>query len=101
VPRSIARVVRRGDTFYFRMAVPRQLAARLGKRELKVSLRTCSPGAARAARHKPNIQTWVVIARATRPNVSRERVEIVPSASPLLPQRTGHGRAFRVSDVIT
>ena len=43
MPRSIARVVRRGDTFYFRMAVPRQLAARLGKRELKVSLRTCNP----------------------------------------------------------
>lgn len=43
MPRSIARVVRRGDTFYFRMAIPRHLAARLGKRELKVSLRTCSP----------------------------------------------------------
>ena len=43
MPRSIARVVRRGDTFYFRMAVPRQWAARLGKRELKVSLRTCNP----------------------------------------------------------
>lgn len=43
MPRSIARVVRRGDVFYFRMAIPRRLMRRLGKRELKVSLRTSNP----------------------------------------------------------
>ena len=40
--RSVSRVVRRGDTFYFRMAIPRQLVDRLGRREVKLSLRTCS-----------------------------------------------------------
>src|SRR3990172_1422364 len=43
VPRSIARVERRGDVFYFRMAVPKQWVSTLGKREIKLSLRTCEP----------------------------------------------------------
>lgn len=43
MPRSVPRVVRRGNSFYFRMAVPRLLIGRLGKREVKVSLRTCNP----------------------------------------------------------
>ena len=43
MPRSIPRVVRRGDVYYFRMAVPDRLASTLGKREIKLSLRTCDP----------------------------------------------------------
>lgn len=41
------RVVRRGNQFYFRVAVPLALVDRLGQRELKVSLRTCSPSEAK------------------------------------------------------
>ena len=43
MPRSIARVERRGDVFYFRMAVPKQWVSTVGKREIKLSLRTCKP----------------------------------------------------------
>jgi integrase len=43
VPRSIARVVRRGDVFYFRMAVPVRWVTSFGKSEIKLSLRTCDP----------------------------------------------------------
>ena len=47
MPRSVTRVVRRGDTFYLRMAVPDRLVGRVGQREVKVSLRTSSPMDAR------------------------------------------------------
>jgi hypothetical protein len=39
--RSIPRLVRRGNVFYFRAAVPRGLARMLGRVEIKLSLRTC------------------------------------------------------------
>ena len=39
--RSIPRVVRRGDVFYFRMAVPKHLVSKIGRSEIKVSLRSC------------------------------------------------------------
>lgn len=41
--RSPPRVVRRNQTFYFRMAVPRHLTGRIGLREIKFSLRTVDP----------------------------------------------------------
>lgn len=44
---SITRLVRRGEIFYFRMAVPRQLVPRMRRSELKVSLRTSDPLAAK------------------------------------------------------
>lgn len=40
-------LVRRGDMFAFRMAVPRRLWARCGLREIKGSLKTCDPFTAR------------------------------------------------------
>ncbi|MDB5512309.1 MAG: hypothetical protein JWR08_1792, partial [Enterovirga sp.] len=40
MPGSLPRLVRRGDVFYFRMAVPRRLVVQLGTREIKVSLKT-------------------------------------------------------------
>lgn len=45
--RSLPRVVRRNQTFYFRMAVPRHLTRRIGSREIKLSLRTGDPTTAR------------------------------------------------------
>ena len=47
MPRSMARIIRRGELFYFRMAVPRQHADLVGQREFKVSLRTSDPTEAR------------------------------------------------------
>jgi hypothetical protein len=47
VARSTPRVVRRNDTFYFRMGVPHRIQQRVGQRELKLSLRTSDPMAAR------------------------------------------------------
>jgi integrase len=47
VAHSVPRVVRRGDTFYFRMGVPLRIQQRVGQRELKLSLRTSDPMAAR------------------------------------------------------
>jgi hypothetical protein len=47
LPRSVSRVVRRGDTFYFRIAVPRAHHGLIRLREVKVSLRTCDPVEAR------------------------------------------------------
>lgn len=40
---AISRLVRRNGLFYYRMATPRRLAAQLGRRELKLSLRTRDP----------------------------------------------------------
>ena len=45
--RTVCRVARRGSIFYFRVAVPRRLADRMG-RELKLSLRTSDASLARA-----------------------------------------------------
>lgn len=47
MPRSTPRVVRRSNTFYFRMAIPRHLTARFRAREIKLSLRTADPHLAR------------------------------------------------------
>ena len=43
MPRSIPRVMRRGDVFYFRMAVPKRWVPTVGKQEIKLSLQTCDP----------------------------------------------------------
>ncbi len=40
---SAPHVVRRGNNFYFRLAVPRKLIAKVGTREVKFSLRTSDP----------------------------------------------------------
>jgi hypothetical protein len=47
--RVIAQIhlVRRGNTFHFRIAVPRELVARVGKAEIKTTLRTTDPLTAR------------------------------------------------------
>lgn len=47
MPRSTPRVVRRANTYYFRMAVPRHLTHRLQGHEIKVSLQTADPLLAR------------------------------------------------------
>jgi len=43
LPRSVTRVVRRGNVFCFRMAVPRHLRVHIGRHEIKLSLRTSDP----------------------------------------------------------
>jgi hypothetical protein len=40
-------LVRRGNTFHFRIAVPRELVARVGRCEIKTTLRTTDPLTAR------------------------------------------------------
>lgn len=47
MPRSTPRIVRRGNAYYFRMAVPRHLTHRLQGHEIKISLRTADPLLAR------------------------------------------------------
>lgn len=44
---ALSHLVRRGDAFYFRMAVPSQIASRVQTCEVKVSLRTSDPLAAK------------------------------------------------------
>lgn len=45
--RSAPRLVKRNGIFYFRMAVARQLTQRLGRKEIKTSLRTADARAAK------------------------------------------------------
>ena len=40
-------LVRRGNTFHFRIAVPRELVVRVGRSEIKTTLRTTDPLTAR------------------------------------------------------
>ncbi|WP_442873826.1 DUF6538 domain-containing protein [Aurantimonas sp. C2-6-R+9] len=43
MPRSLKRVTRRRDVFYFRMAVPARLRSLINQWEMNVSLRTSGP----------------------------------------------------------
>jgi hypothetical protein len=60
------RVVRRGNQFYFRVAVPLALVERVGQRELKVSLRTCSPSEAKCRGRVLSNAVDVLFARLIR-----------------------------------
>jgi integrase len=67
---SISRLVRRNGLFYYRMATPRRLAAHLGRKELKLSLRTRDPLEARVRARLLSNAFDVLFAGATMPQMS-------------------------------
>lgn len=73
---NVAHLVRRGDVFCFRMAVPRSLWGRFGQREIKGSLKTGDPFTARIRCRKLSnaFEHLIDRARAT-PNLTQDAIK--------------------------
>ena len=72
---GIPHLVRRGDQFWFRMAVPRLLAARVGLTEIKGSLRTADRALARLrCRLMSNSVEAILATASARPDLPSEQI---------------------------
>lgn len=69
-------LVRRGNTFHFRIAVPRELVARVGKAEIKTTLRTTDPLTARQRSRVLSSAIEALFEEVRRmPELTRQHVE--------------------------
>jgi hypothetical protein len=69
-------LVRRGNTFHFRIAVPRELVARVGRSEIKTTLRTTDPLTARQRSRVLSSAIEALFEEVRRmPELTRQHVE--------------------------
>jgi len=74
--RQLTYLTRRGGVYWFRMAVPVDLVERVGRREIKASLRTSSPAVARLRCQCLGSRMLQLIARVrAMPELSQETIE--------------------------
>lgn len=72
---NVAHLVRRGGLYGFRMAVPRDFVAQFGRREIRGSLKTSDPFAAKMRCHKLSNAFERLIERArTMPDLTPETI---------------------------
>lgn len=71
---NLPHLVRRGGVYCFRMAVPRDLVARFGRREIKGSLKTSDPFTARSRCRKLSSAFERLIKRVGDPHQFTVRV---------------------------
>ncbi len=73
---ALTYLTRRGNVYWFRMAVPLDLVERVGRREIKVSLRTSSLAVARLRCQRLGSGILQLIARVrAMPELSQETIE--------------------------
>ena len=73
---ALTYLTRRGSVYWFRMAVPLDLVERVGRREIKASLRTSSPAVARLRCQALGSAILRLIARArAMPELSQEAIK--------------------------
>ena len=73
---ALTYLTRRGSVYWFRMAVPIDLVERIGRREIKVSLRTCSLAVARLRCQRLGSAILQLIARVrVMPELSQETIQ--------------------------
>jgi hypothetical protein len=84
---ALTYLTRRGAVYWFRMAVPLDLVGRVGRREIKISLRTCSLDVARLRCQRLGGGILQLIARVrAMPELSQETIAgMVSTAMPGLP----------------